>query len=41
MYNSNNNLNLTPRLIKGILGGVAGIVLIIVAMAFIRPWYNV
>lgn len=41
MYNSNNNINLTPRLIKGILGGVAGIVLIIVAMAFIRPWYNV
>lgn len=42
MYNNNNdNLNITPKLIKGALWGVAGIVLLIVAMAFIRPWYNV
>lgn len=42
MYNnSNNQLNLTPRLIKGAMWGVAGIVVLIVAMAFIRPWYNV
>lgn len=40
MYNNSYN-NLTPRLIKGILWGAAGIVLLIVAMAFIRPWYNV
>lgn len=43
MYNSNNNnqLNMTPGLIKGVVWGVVGIVLLIVAMAFIRPWYNV
>lgn len=37
MYNSN-NINISPKLIKGVLWGVAGIVLIIVALAFIRPW---
>lgn len=40
MYNSN-HINITARLVKGILWGVAGLVLFIVAMAFIRPWYNV
>lgn len=40
MYN-NNNINVTPKLIKGALWGIAGIVILIVAMAFIRPWYNV
>ena len=40
MYN-NNNINITPKLIKGAIWGVTGIVLLIVAMAFIRPWYNV
>lgn len=40
MYN-NNNINITPKLIKGAIWGVAGIVLLIVAMAFVRPWYNV
>ena len=40
MYN-NNNINVTPKLIKGVIWSVAGIVLLIVAMAFIRPWYNV
>lgn len=39
MYN--NSYNITPRLVKGILWIAAGIVLFIVAMAFIRPWYNV
>ena len=39
MYN--NNINVTPRLIKGAIWGVAGIVLLIIAFAFIRPWYNV
>lgn len=40
MYN-NNNVNITPKLIKGVIWGVGGIVLLIIAMAFIRPWYNV
>ncbi len=40
MYN-NNNINLTPGILKGVIWSVAGIILIIVAMAFIRPWYNV
>lgn len=40
MYN-NNNINVTPKLIKGAIWGIAGIVLLIVALAFIRPWYNV
>lgn len=41
MYNNNSNINLSPKLIKGILWAVGGLVLLIVAMAFIRPWYNV
>ena len=40
MYN-NNNLNLSPKLIKAIIWGIAGIVLLIIALSFIRPWYNV
>ena len=40
MYN-NNNINVTQKLIKGAIWGIAGIVLLIVALAFIRPWYNV
>lgn len=40
MYN-NNNINITPKLIKGAIWGGVGIFLLIVAMAFIRPWYNV
>ena len=40
MYH-NNTINLTPGILKGIIWSVAGIILIIVAMAFIRPWYNV
>lgn len=36
-----NNVNLTPKLFKSAIWGVAGIVFFIVAMAFIRPWYNV
>jgi len=41
MYNNNNNLNISPQFIKGIMWCIAGIVILIVAMAFIRPWYNV
>lgn len=40
MYNDN-NLNVSPKLIKGALWGVVAVVLLIVVMAFIRPWYNV
>lgn len=39
MYN--NNLNVTPKIIKLGLLSVAALVVIIVALAFIRPWYNV
>lgn len=41
MYNNNNNINVTPRVLKSALWGVGGVLLFIVAMAFIRPWYNV
>lgn len=41
MYSNNNNINITPKLLKGTIWGIAAIVLIVVAMAFIRPWYNV
>lgn len=41
MYSNSNNINVTPRLIKGAIWSVAGIILLVVAMAFIRPWYNV
>ena len=40
MYD-NNNINVTPNIIKGAVWGVAAIVVLIVSMAFIRPWYNV
>ena len=40
MYNDN-NVNISPKLIKGALWGVVAVILLIVAMAFIRPWYNV
>lgn len=41
MTYNNNGVNVTPKLIKGTIWGIAGIAAIIVAMAFIRPWYNV
>lgn len=40
MYNYN-NINISPKFIKGTLWGVAGLIVFIVAMAFIKPWYNV
>lgn len=40
MY-SNNQSNITPALIRKAIWGVTAIVIVIVAMAFIRPWYNV
>lgn len=41
MYSNDRNFSVTPRLIKGIFWGIGVIIVIIVAMAFIRPWYNV
>ena len=42
MYNnSNNNVNFTPGMIKGIVWSVVIVVALIVSLAFIRPWYNV
>lgn len=40
MYNGN-NINITPNLIKKAFWGILGIVILVIAMAFIRPWYNV
>lgn len=41
MNSNNNNLNISPKVIKSGLWTVGGIILLFVAMAFIRPWYNV
>lgn len=41
MSNYNNNVNVTPDVIKKFLFGIIALVLIFIAMAFIRPWYNV
>ena len=40
MYSNNSN-HLPSDVIRKALWGVGAIVLVIVAMAFIRPWYNV
>ncbi|MDE7351135.1 MAG: hypothetical protein K2N25_08710 [Muribaculaceae bacterium] len=40
MYSNNRN-QFNPAIIKKALWGVAAIIIVIVAMAFIRPWYNV
>lgn len=41
MYNNLSNINITPKLIKLVVGIILGIVILVVAMAFIKPWYNV
>ncbi len=45
MYNNNQMFNNSPdlrmKIVKAGVWCVSGIVLLIVAMAFIRPWYNV
>lgn len=43
MYNSNQGgqINLTPKIVRAAVLGIAGIVVFVIAMAFIRPWYNV
>ena len=40
MYSNNQN-NIGPEIIRKALWGVGAIIAVIVAMAFIRPWYNV
>lgn len=41
MYSNATKLNISPKLIKLGAGILLGIVFIVIAMAFIRPWYNV
>lgn len=41
MYNRNNHINMAPSVVKTVIWGAIGLVVFIVAMAFIRPWYNV
>lgn len=41
MNNSYNNQNLTPKMTKTVVLGIAGIIVAIIAMAFVMPWYNV
>lgn len=42
MYSNQNDLNIAPKTIaKFVVWGVIAIIVFIVAMAFIRPWYNV
>ncbi len=41
MRNDINNINFTPKIAKLILWSAGVLILFIVAMAFIRPWYNV
>ncbi len=35
------NVNVSSRMIRTIIWAAAGVVLVIVAMAFVMPWYNV
>ncbi len=41
MYNQNSQMNVSPRLAKNLVGGMVAVVLLIVALAFVMPWYNV
>ncbi len=41
MNGINNNFNITPGLIKMALWGIGALMVLIISMAFIRPWYNV
>lgn len=36
-----NNINVTPKNLKTVGLGIVGLIVIIAAFAFIRPWYNV
>lgn len=35
------NINLTPKLVRGIVIAVVALVVLVAGMAFVRPWYNV
>ncbi len=39
MYN--NDVNITPRIVKNGLWGICALIVLIAALAFILPWYNV
>ncbi len=39
MYN--NNADFSPKILKGVVWALVGIFLFVIALAFIRPWYNV
>lgn len=41
MHETGNNINITPKFVKSAIWAVVGIVILITAMAFIIPWYNV
>lgn len=41
MHETGNNINITPKFVKSAIWAVVGIIVLITAMAFIRPWYNV
>lgn len=41
MSNYNNEFNITPAVIRNILWGIGVVIVFIISMAFIRPWYNV
>ena len=41
MYNNNAGFNVTPKLIKAVVWSAIGAVALVVAMAFVMPWYNV
>lgn len=38
---TNNNINVTPDIIKKSVWGIVAIVVLLIGFAFIRPWYNV
>lgn len=38
---SNNTPNFSPMIVKRLIWGIVAIILAVVALAFIRPWYNV
>ena len=38
---NNKNFQITPALVKLVLLGIGALIILSVAMAFIRPWYNV
>lgn len=39
--NVNGNIDISPKLVKTVLRFVIGLIVVITAMAFILPWYNV